>query len=129
MSVLNAKLNFSFLCDYASVSREGKLNMNGIFENINVRQLPTHHPLMFIVANIAGVNERDQFTCELVYNDGGQKQLASISQPVKVDPKRNFGFIGQFVNVRYEQTGEYLIRFFIDNKEVGSHSYQVRQVQ
>ena len=61
MSVLNAKLNFSFLCDYASVSREGKLSMAGIFENINVRRLPTHHPLMFIVTNISGVNNNDKF--------------------------------------------------------------------
>ena len=127
MSVLNAKLNFSFLCDYASVSREGKLSMNGIFENINVRQFPTHHPLMFVVANISGVNDKDKFTCELVADDQGQKLLASISQPVKVDPKRNFGFIGQFVNVRYEVGGQYSIRFYIDNKEVGTHHYQVRQ--
>ncbi|MFH1062823.1 MAG: hypothetical protein V1747_08105 [Candidatus Omnitrophota bacterium] len=128
MSVLNAKLNFSFLCDYASVSREGKLSMNGIFENINVLQLPTHHPLMFIVANISGVNDKDKFTCELILDDKSQKQLASISQEVKVDPRRNFGFIGQFVNVRYETAGDYLIKFYIDNKEIGSHNYKIRQV-
>ncbi len=128
MSVLNAKLNFSFLCDYASVSREGKLSMNGIFENINVRQLPTHHPLMFIVANISGVNDKDKFTCELIQDDQTQKQIASISQEVKVDPKRNFGFIGQFVNVRYEAMGNHIIKFYIDNKEIGSHSYAIRQV-
>jgi hypothetical protein len=128
MSVLNAKLNFSFLCDYASVSREGKLSMNGIFENINVRQLPIQHPLMFIVANISGVNDRDKFTCELIYDDKNKKPLASISQDVKVDPRRNFGFIGQFVNVRYDAEGEYLIKFYIDNKEIGSHSYKIKQV-
>ncbi len=128
MSVLNAKLNFSFLCDYASVSREGKLSMAGIFENINVRTLPTHHPLMFIVTNIGGVNNQDKFTCRLILNDQSQKQLASISQEVKVDPQRNFGFIGQFVNVRYDVVGEYAIKFYIDNKEIGTHRFQVRQV-
>ena len=102
--------------------------MNGIFENINVRQLPTHHPLMFIVANISGVNDKDKFTCELVLDDQNQKQIAIISQEVKVDPRRNFGFIGQFVNVRYETGGNYLIKFYIDNKEIGSHSYKIRQV-
>lgn len=128
MSVLNAKLNFSFLCDYASVSREGKLSMNGIFENINVRKVPTHHPLMFIVTNISGVNNQDKFTCRLVLNNNTQKQLAHISQKIKVDPQRNFGFIGQFVNVKYEVTGEYAIKFYIDNKEIGSHRFKVRQV-
>ncbi len=128
MSVLNAKLNFSFLCDYASVSREGKLSMAGIFENINVRSLPTHHPLMFIVTNIRGVSNQDKFTCRLILNDGSQKQLASISQEVKVDPQRHFGFIGQFVNIRYDVVGEYAIKFYIDNKEIGAHYFNVRQV-
>lgn len=127
MSVLDAKLNFSFLCDYASVSREGKLSMAGIFENINVRTLPTHHPLMFIVTNIGGVNNSDKFTCKLVLNDQSQKQLASISQEVRVDPQHNFGFIGQFVNIRFETIGEYAIKFFIDNKEIGTHPFQVKQ--
>ena len=128
MSVLDAKLKFSFLCDYATVSREGKLSMAGIFENINVRTLPTHHPLMFIVTNIHGVNNQDKFTCKLVLNDESQKQLASISQDVKVDPNHNFGFIGQFVNIRYDTTGEYAIKFYIDNKEIGVHLFQVKQV-
>ncbi len=127
MSVLDAKLNFSFLCDYATVSREGKLTMAGIFENINVRSFPTHHPLMFIVTNIAGVHNQDKFTCKLVLNDDSQKQMASISQEVKVDPKRNFGFIGQFVNIRYETTGEYAVKFYMDNKEIGVHCFQVKQ--
>lgn len=127
MSVLNAKLNFSFLCDYASVSREGKLNMNGIFENINAKNFPTHHPLMFVVANIAGVNNRDKFTCELIFNDNTQKRLAALSQEVRVDPQRNFGFIGQFINVRYDKPGEYALKFYIDNKEIGSRCFQVRQ--
>ena len=128
MSVLDAKLNFSFLCDYASVSREGKLSMAGIFENINVRALPTHHPLMFIVTNIKGVNNQDKFTCRLILNDKSQKQLASISQDVKVDPNHNFGFIGQFVNIRYDVVGEYAVQFFIDNKEIGTHYFKVKQV-
>lgn len=128
MSVLDAKLKFSFLCDYASVSREGKLSMAGIFENINARKLPTQHPLMFIVTNIKGVNNADKFTCKLVINDDSQKQLASISQTVKVDPQHNFGFIGQFVNIRYDVAGEHAVKFYIDNKEIGSHCFHVKQV-
>ncbi len=128
MNVLNAKLNFSFLCDYALVSREGKLSMNGIFESINVRSFPTHHPIMFVVANISGVNNKDKFTCDLIAADNPQKSLAAIASEVVVDQQRNFGFIGQFVNVKYEKSGQYLIKFHIDNKEIGVHHFQVRQV-
>ncbi|RKY36417.1 MAG: hypothetical protein DRP78_03730 [Candidatus Omnitrophota bacterium] len=126
MSVLKAKLRFSFLCDYASVSREGKLNLNGIFENINIRTFPGHHPIMFIVANIAGVNNKDKFTCELI--QPGDKKIAAIASEVKGDLDRNFGFIGQFVNVRYEMPGQYWIKFYIDNKEIGMHRFAVRSI-
>ncbi|MCP4650519.1 MAG: hypothetical protein GY853_10625 [PVC group bacterium] len=128
MNVLHAKLNFSFLCDYAMVSREGKLSMNGIFENINVRKFPTHHPLMFVVANVGGVNNKDKFTCELVSEENSQTKMAAITSEVVVDPNRNFGFIGQFVNVRYEKPGKYELKFYIDNKEIGVHKFQVKQV-
>ncbi len=128
MSVLKAKLNFSFLCDYASVSREGKLSMNGIFENINVRSFPTHHPLMFIVTNISGVNNNDSFTCELLSCKNPTVKIAAISQKIITDPQRNFGFIGQFINVRYESAGEYTLKFYIDNKEIGAHNFSVNLV-
>ncbi|MFH2137354.1 MAG: hypothetical protein ABII88_02455 [Candidatus Omnitrophota bacterium] len=128
MGVLSAKLNFSFLCDYAMVSREGKLSMNGIFENINARSFPTHHPIMFIVANVGGVNNKDKFTCELVPAADAQNRLAAISSEVIVDSNRNFGFIGQFVNVKYDKAGDYELKFYIDNKELGVHKFQVRQV-
>ncbi len=129
MSVLNAKLNFSFLCDYASVSREGKLNLNGIFEDINVRSFPAHHPVMFMAANISGVNSGDNFTCELVLDEGDKKRLAVITQRIKVDPNKKFGFLGQFVNVRYECAGSYALKFYVDNKEIGSHGFQVREIK
>jgi len=125
MSVLNAKLNFSFLCDYASVSREGKLSMNGIFENINVHSFPACHPLMFIVANVSGLNNGDRFTCELVMADNMQNKLAVMKKEAKIDSQRNFGFIGQFVNIKYEKEGQYLVNFYVDNKEIGSHRFQV----
>lgn len=126
MGVLNVKLNFSFLCDYASVSREGKLSMSGIFENINARTFPVYHPLMYVVANLSGVTSEDNFTCELTPALGQQAKLAVITSKANIDAQKNFGFIGQFVNVRYETPGDYLLKFYIDNKEVGTHKFQVR---
>lgn len=128
MSVLKALLNFSFLCDYASVSREGKLSMNGIFENINVQSFPAQHPSMYVVANMTGVHHKDKVTCSLTREPEPEKPLAVISREVMIEPNRNFGFIGQFVNVRYERPGVYLLSFFIDNKKLGSHSFEIHQV-
>ena len=83
---------------------------------------------MFIVANVAGVNNKDKFTCSLVCSKNPEKSIASISSEVVVDPQRNFGFIGQFVNVKYEKEGQYELKFYIDNKEIGKHNFIVRKI-
>lgn len=129
MGILNAKLNFAFLCDYASISREGKLSMNGIFENINAKIFPAVHPVMYIVANVSGINARDKFTCELVKEDGLEIRIATIQAEVAAENAgRNFGFIGQFVNIKYDKPGNYLIKFYIDNREIGIHRFQINAV-
>jgi len=49
--------------------------------------------------------------------------------PIKVDGnKRNFGFIGQLVNIMFEKPGEYVFRFLIDGKELSTHTFMVNQI-
>ena len=49
--------------------------------------------------------------------------------PIKVEGnKRNFGFIGQMVNIMFENAGEYFFRFLIDGKELATHSFMVNQI-
>lgn len=46
------KINFAHLCDYALISRDGKLSVMGLFDNINVAQLPAAHPTAFLAFEI-----------------------------------------------------------------------------
>lgn len=41
-------VTFAHLCDYATVSREGKLSVLGIFQNINAPQLPYQLPMAYL---------------------------------------------------------------------------------
>ena len=102
--------------------------MNGIFENINVRNFPAQHPSMYIVANMSGVHQKDKITCSLTPRDEPRQRLAVISREVTIQPNLNFGFIGQFVNVRYEKPGGYVLTFYVDNKKIGEHAFDIRQI-
>ena len=42
------KVTFAHICDYASVSREGKLSTMGIFDRIQVAAVPASHPLFYL---------------------------------------------------------------------------------
>lgn len=46
------KVNFAHICDYASISREGKLSAMGIFDNIGVRSVPATHPALYLAFQI-----------------------------------------------------------------------------
>lgn len=46
------KVTFAHLCDYAAISREGKLSVMGMFSAVNVAVLPTTHPMMYLVFEI-----------------------------------------------------------------------------
>lgn len=46
------KVTFAHICDYASVSREGKLSAMGIFDRMHVTTLPAIHPVMYLAFEI-----------------------------------------------------------------------------
>lgn len=46
------EITFAVLADYANVSREGKLNIMGIFDRVFARQLPSRFPPMQLVVRL-----------------------------------------------------------------------------
>ncbi len=46
------QVTFAVLADYANVSREGKLNVMGIFDRVFARQLPARFPPMQLVIRL-----------------------------------------------------------------------------
>ncbi len=45
-------VEFSLFCDYASMSTDGKLSLNGIFDRILYEKLPVIQPQLFIVSKL-----------------------------------------------------------------------------
>ena len=45
-------IRFAHICDYATVSREGKLSVLGIFTNINAAKFPATHPQMYLAFDL-----------------------------------------------------------------------------
>lgn len=46
------KTSLKAICDYAFLAQGGKLSIIGIFENVNVQQLPSVHPSMCFVLSL-----------------------------------------------------------------------------
>lgn len=46
------RINLAVLADYANVTGDGKLNILGIFDRINLMQIPAVHPQMHLVLRL-----------------------------------------------------------------------------
>ncbi|MFP4623530.1 MAG: DUF6941 family protein [Gemmatimonadota bacterium] len=68
------QVTFAVLADYANVSREGKLNVMGIFDRVFTRQLPSRFPPMQLVirleAQFAELNTEHTLRIQLADPDG-----------------------------------------------------------
>lgn len=129
-----SKLNFSFICDYASFSENGKLNLLGIFKSITGTTLPITHPQLFIVTNIL-VEEIGSYkeVVKLVRVDDGQ----DVIKPMEFDFSANklddqgieFGVIGQINNIVFEKSGKYVFKIFLNQDLMGEIPLEVNIIK
>jgi|SRR3990172_2157277 len=104
----------ALLADYANVSREGKLNVMGVFNRIWATEFPTVHPEMQLVFRLeAGPAERGQDTkieIKLLDEDGKviQHLEGHLSIPEESpQPTVQIDQIVKFSGVTFERQGDY----------------------
>lgn len=116
------QIKLAVLADYANVTAEGKLNILGIFDRINVSELPAVHPQMqFIIRIEAHPAEKDRLhTIEVRLHDPDGQTVFEL----KGEMVPRGGAAGQTIaanqiitinNLSLTQAGEYGFVVFIDN--------------
>lgn len=117
-------VTYGFLCDYATVSREGKLSIIGIFSDINVGQLPARHPQAFLAFELelsyAEVNLDLPMRIECVDEDGspvfkmdGQVQVRGRARPGE---RPRLAQALQLNDLTFQHAGRYDINIFVNNE-------------
>ena len=119
------EVSLAVLADFASVSQEGKVNVMGVFQEINAPVLPWVHPQMFVVVTfVAGAAEFDsRRTLRIVFSTEDGKAMATIEQQVTVPRHPRAGersLINQIVGLaglRFERPGNYQFAILVDGDE------------
>jgi len=117
-------VTYGFLCDYATVSHEGKLSILGIFSDISVRDLPARHPQAFLAFELAfsyaELNATFPLRIECVDEDGrrifqadGQAQLTGHAKPGQ---RPRIVQALQLNDMTFERAGRYDINIFVNNE-------------
>jgi hypothetical protein len=117
------QIALALLADSANVSREGKLNILGIFDRISTQSLPASHPQMQLVitleADRGDADKEHKLAIELIDADGAK--LLSMAGDLKFGSPPSgeqvrMNHIIQLNNLRFDHFGSYEFKILINNE-------------
>jgi hypothetical protein len=123
------------LCDYANVSREGKLSINGIFDELRIQKFPGGIARAFLVATVDGAsNTRYNLILKVERENGGSPRGEAGKTPLKdlslnamTSPNGKSNLLIELVNLGFEKEGDYRFKIYNEEKEIGSTLLKVFQ--
>lgn len=136
----NFRLNYIHLCDEVSFSQEGKLSIIGIFDVINVINIPGSLIKAYLVCNFTVINnDLKEAKINISVNNKKNKEevvkIPELKVPIpaqdKIIPNRQrvLGVSLQLVNIPFKETGEYNISVVVNGENVGACTFYVNQIK
>jgi len=130
------EVSILLVADYANVTLDGKLNIMGVFHNINALSFPAAHPEMHLITQLkAGPAEYERaFTLEIKLIDEDATETLVDESFDLVVPRGTAGqsvymnHLLRMVNVRFPKPGTYQFSVLVDRDEKDSIPIEVRQV-
>ena len=125
----------ALLADYANITREGKLNLLGLFDIINAPILPWSHPQMQLVlkleASPAEYDMTKSVEIKLLDADGNTK--FTISSDLKVPTGKSgrnvsLNAIIAINNLRFDVAGDYAFHILVGGDDKKSVPLRVERV-
>ncbi len=129
------KLTLFLAADYANITREGKLNVMGIFNDIYAQTFPARHSSMHLVAKLgAELGEYGQardFTVKLLDADGNP--IFDLSGQFQVPPggqgrKPEVNLILELKDLIFPKEGMYQFVLLVDKDHKGELSLYVNKL-
>ena len=120
----NVQTKLIAFCDYASISRENKLSVMGIFDEVRVTQLPGGIARAFFVAVLAG--EPDASYQLTVTGSIGKKIIFHPLQlNIQMSTNGQSNIVLDLVNIGFPEEGTYDFVIEQNKKQVGSTNVKV----
>ncbi len=117
------KVPLAVLADSANVSQEGKLNIMGIFTQINAQSLPLRYPHMTLVftleAQVPEGGRQHQAVINCMDEDGGKLFEANATIDVDIKDPGKPATINQIINfqmMEFRREGDYSFNILVNNE-------------
>jgi hypothetical protein len=127
----NPIINFAHICDQAFLSQDGKLNIIGIFQNIQTKKLPFNYPKITCALNL-NVTQKSVLKLQIVH--GTNKELIAKMEG-NITPKEDtlkhmeVGFMSDFQGIRFETAGLYHFEIWINGKLEKIIPFQIHHIK
>ncbi len=126
------RIAFALFADAANLSQEGKLNVLGVFDAVQVGQVPAIHPRAHLVARIVGSRgDAGAHVMTLTWRNPSGETLWSSNGELRIDPPpqgieaMDLPFIAA-LDLPLDQAGIYALTIDIGGAQMASVPLQVR---
>ena len=129
------EVKFAVLADYANITREGKLNISGIFDIVNPPVLPFPLPIFYVVISYeAGAAEYDTMKqISIILSDEDGNRLMELPHELKINrPDRGGTLVtanqlAAIAGYRFEKAGTYQFAILVGGETKKTISLRVNQ--
>lgn len=130
------RLTLFLAADYANITREGKLNVMGIFDDIYAQSFPARHTAMHLViklgAELGEYGQERNFTVKLLDADGNP--IFDLSGQFQVPPgghgrKPEVNLILELKDLIFPKEGMYVFVLLVDKDQKGELSLHVNKIE
>jgi hypothetical protein len=131
------RVTFAHLCDYATVSKEGKLSVLGIFSTISVSQIPARHAQMFLAfeLELEPLELNHDFNIEIRCRDADGGPVFAIQGTMNLEgqakpgQKPRIGQTVQLTNTEFRRPGDYDVTIQISGRVEATVPFSVIERQ
>lgn len=128
-------VKLAVLADYASIATNGKLNIMGIFDEINPARLPAALPIFYVVMSFGTHAAEFETTkkIEMVLHDEDGAVLARLAQQISVPRPARPGVTGTInqvhglVGLQFPRTGMYQFAILINGQQADQIPLRVNE--
>ncbi|XOB42524.1 MAG: DUF6941 family protein [Candidatus Nealsonbacteria bacterium] len=112
------RLNFSHLCEYASILENGTPVIIGIFSKMTASSLPVIRNNTSLILNFS-MDDKDTHHLKVVIKSPSDKEIMPAFKrdigPVK-ELDESFGFLVNIRNLKIEEEGTFNVEIIVDDK-------------
>ena len=116
------------LCDYATVSREQKLSVIGIFDQFFIANVPTNWPKMFLVAVISGEPDHEYpITLKIIPPAKTETDFPDKELKVTLGNNGKANLITELVNFPLPLAGVFKVQIESDKEKISELEFRVNK--